>query len=130
MSIIPEDLQYTKEHEWVSGVEDGGTITVGITAFAAESLGEVVYVQIQPEVGATVAAGDAVGEVESTKSVSDIFAPVGGEVVEINQAAVDDPSLINNDPYGDGWLFRVRLEGTPDDLLSAEEYTALTSGES
>ncbi len=129
MSNIPEDLHYTKEHEWISGIDDGLTLTVGITAYAADALGDVVYVQV-PEVGSTVTAGDAVGEVESTKSVSDIFAPVGGEIVEINETVVDDPSLINSDPYGEGWLFRVRLEGDPEDLLSPEEYTALTSGES
>jgi glycine cleavage system H protein len=129
VSSIPDELHYTKEHEWVAGVDDGLTLTVGITAYAAEALGDVVYVQV-PEVGATVAAGDAVGEVESTKSVSDIYAPVGGEVVEVNAAVVDDPSLVNGDPYGEGWLFRVRLEGDAGDLLSAEEYTALTSGES
>ncbi|MEU3164280.1 glycine cleavage system protein GcvH [Streptosporangium sp. NPDC006930] len=129
MSSIPEDLHYTKEHEWISGIDDGLTLTVGITAYAAEALGDVVYVQV-PEVGATVASGDAVGEVESTKSVSDIFAPVNGEIVEVNQAVVDDPSLVNSDSYGEGWLFRVRLEGSADDLLSPEEYAALTSGES
>ncbi|MFJ2031306.1 glycine cleavage system protein GcvH [Streptosporangium sp. NPDC087985] len=129
MSSIPDDLHYTKEHEWISGLDDGLTLTVGITAYAAEALGDVVYVQV-PEVGSTVSAGDAIGEVESTKSVSDIFAPVGGEIVEVNQAVVDDPSLVNSDSYGEGWLFRVRLEGDADDLLSAEEYTALTSGES
>ncbi|MFF5209802.1 glycine cleavage system protein GcvH [Streptosporangium sp. NPDC000396] len=129
MSSIPEDLQYTKEHEWISGVDDGLTLTVGITAYAADALGDVVYVQV-PEVGSAVATGDAVGEVESTKSVSDIFSPVGGEIIEVNQAVVDDPSLVNSDPYGDGWLFRVRLEGDADDLLSPEEYAALTSGDS
>lgn len=129
MSSIPEDLQYTKEHEWIAGVDDGLTLTVGITAYAAEALGDVVFVQV-PEAGTTVTAGDAVGEVESTKSVSDIFAPVSGEIVEVNQTVVDDPSLVNSDSYGEGWLFRIRLEGTADDLLSPEEYTALTSGES
>ncbi|GHH67881.1 glycine cleavage system H protein [Streptosporangium violaceochromogenes] len=129
MSNIPEDLHYTKEHEWISGIDDGLILTVGVTAYAAEALGDVVYVQV-PEVGSTVATGDAVGEVESTKSVSDIFAPVGGEIVETNEAVVDDPSLVNSDPYGDGWLFRIRLDGDADDLLSPEEYTALTSGES
>jgi glycine cleavage system H protein len=129
VSSIPEDLQYTKEHEWIAGVDDGLTLTVGITAYAAEALGDVVFVQV-PEAGTTVAAGDAVGEVESTKSVSDIFAPVSGEIVEVNQTVVDDPSLVNSDSYGEGWLFRIRLEGTADDLLSPEEYTALTSGES
>lgn len=129
MSSIPEDLQYTKEHEWIAGVDDGLTLTVGITAYAAEALGDVVFVQV-PEAGTTVTAGDAVGEVESTKSVSDIFAPVSGEIVEVNQTVVDDPSLVNSDSYGEGWLFRIRIEGTADDLLSPEEYTALTSGES
>ncbi|MEZ0074018.1 glycine cleavage system protein GcvH [Planotetraspora sp. GP83] len=129
MSSIPDELSYTKEHEWVAGLDDGLTVTVGITAYAAEQLGDVVYVQV-PEVGASVAAGDAVGEVESTKSVSDIFAPVGGEVVEINPAVVDDPSLVNSDPYGEGWLFRVRIEEEPEDLLSSAEYGALTAAES
>ena len=129
MSNIPDDLSYTKEHEWVAGLEDGLVATVGITAFAAEALGDVVYVQL-PEVGSTVEAGDSIGEVESTKSVSEIFTPVGGEVVEVNQAMADDPSLANNDPYGDGWMFRVRVDGDPEDLLTAEEYTALTSGDS
>ncbi|MER7502371.1 glycine cleavage system protein GcvH [Nonomuraea pusilla] len=129
MSNIPDDLSYTKEHEWVAGLDDGITVTVGITAFAADALGDVVYVQL-PEVGANVEAGDSIGEVESTKSVSEIYTPVGGEIVEVNQAVVDDPSLANSDPYGDGWMFRVRVEGEPEDLLSAEEYTALTSGQS
>ncbi|TMR95370.1 glycine cleavage system protein GcvH [Nonomuraea basaltis] len=129
MSNIPEDLSYTKEHEWVAGVEDGLTVTVGITAYAAEALGDVVFVQL-PEVSSIVEAGDSVGEVESTKSVSEIYTPVGGEIVEVNQAVVDDPSLANSDPYGEGWMFRVRMEGDAEDLLSAEEYTALTSGES
>lgn len=129
MSNIPDELSYTKEHEWVAGLDESVTVTVGVTAYAAEALGDVVYVQL-PEAGSTVAAGDSVGEVESTKSVSEIYAPVGGEVVEVNQAVVDDPSLVNNDPYGEGWMFRVRVEGDPEDLLSAEEYKALTSGES
>ncbi|GAA2318873.1 glycine cleavage system protein GcvH [Nonomuraea roseoviolacea subsp. roseoviolacea] len=129
MSDIPDELSYTKEHEWIAGLDEAITVTIGITAYAAEALGDVVFVQL-PDAGATVAAGDSVGEVESTKSVSEIYSPVGGEVVEVNQAVVDDPSLVNNDPYGEGWMFRVRVEGDPEDLLSAEEYTALTSGES
>ncbi|MEU7837355.1 MULTISPECIES: glycine cleavage system protein GcvH [unclassified Nonomuraea] len=129
MSNIPDDLSYTKEHEWVAGLDDGITVTIGITAYAAEALGDVVFVQL-PEVGSTVEAGDSVGEVESTKSVSEIYTPVGGEIVEVNQAVVDDPSLANSDSYGDGWMFRVRVEGDPEDLLTAEEYSALTSGES
>ncbi|MEV0378993.1 glycine cleavage system protein GcvH [Nonomuraea sp. NPDC050643] len=127
MSNIPDDLSYTKEHEWVAGLDDGLTVTIGITAFAAEQLGDVVYVQL-PEVGASVEAGDSIGEVESTKSVNEIYTPVGGEIVEVNQAIVDDPGLANSDPYGDGWMFKVRVEGDPEDLLSPEEYTALTSG--
>ncbi|MFF4616738.1 glycine cleavage system protein GcvH [Nonomuraea jabiensis] len=129
MSKIPDDLSYTKEHEWVAGLEDGLTVTIGVTAFAADSLGDVVYVQL-PDVGSTVEPGDSVGEVESTKSVNEIYTPVGGEIVEVNQAVVDDPSLVNSDPYGDGWMFRVRVEGDAEDVLSAEEYTALTSGDS
>ncbi|MFE3453151.1 glycine cleavage system protein GcvH [Nonomuraea sp. NPDC059194] len=128
MSTIPDDLSYTKEHEWIAGLDDGMTVTVGITAYAAEALGDVVYVQL-PEVGATFEAGDSVGEVESTKSVSEIYAPVAGEIVEVNQAVVDKPDLVNSEPYGEGWMFRVRLSGDPEDLLSAEEYTALTSGD-
>ncbi|MGW4801279.1 glycine cleavage system protein GcvH [Nonomuraea sp. NPDC004297] len=129
MSNIPDDLSYTKEHEWVAGLDDGLVVTVGVTAFAAEQLGDVVYVQL-PEVGANVERGDSVGEVESTKSVNEIYAPVGGEITEVNQVVVDDPGLVNSDPYGDGWMFKVRVEGDPEDLLSPEEYTALTSGES
>ena len=129
MSNIPDELSYTKEHEWVAGLDDGLTVTIGVTAFAAESLGDVVFVQL-PDVGSTVEPGESVGEVESTKSVNEIYTPVGGEIVEVNQAVVDDPSLVNSDPYGDGWMFRVRVEGEPEDVLSAEEYKALTSGES
>ncbi|MFI7126531.1 glycine cleavage system protein GcvH [Nonomuraea sp. NPDC050153] len=129
MSNIPDDLSYTKEHEWVAGLDDGLTVTIGVTAFAAESLGDVVYVQL-PDVGSNVEPGDSVGEVESTKSVNEIYTPVGGEIVEVNQAVVDDPSLVNSDPYGEGWMFRVRVEGDAGDVLSAEEYTAFTSGDS
>ncbi|MEV5408383.1 glycine cleavage system protein GcvH [Thermopolyspora sp. NPDC052614] len=128
MSSIPEELGYSKEHEWVAGLDESSVVTVGITAYAAEQLGDVVYVQI-PEAGSTVEAGDAVGEIESTKSVSDVYSPVAGEVVEINQAVVDDPSLVNSDPYGEGWLFRVRVSGEAEDLLTAEEYAALTAGD-
>ncbi|GAA0954003.1 glycine cleavage system protein GcvH [Nonomuraea longicatena] len=129
MSNIPDELSYTKEHEWVAGLDDGLTLTVGITAFAADALGDVVFVQL-PEVGVNVEEGESIGEVESTKSVSEIYAPVGGEVIEVNRAVVDDPSLCNSDPYGDGWMFRIRLEGDPENLLTAEEYAALTSAES
>ncbi|GII91339.1 glycine cleavage system protein GcvH [Sinosporangium siamense] len=129
MSSIPDELQYTKEHEWVGGLDDGRTVTVGVTEFAAQALGDVVFVQL-PEVGTRVEAGDSVGEIESTKSVNDLFSPADGEVVEINPVVVDDPSLVNSDPYGDGWMFRMRVDNDPQDLLSAEEYTALTQSES
>ena len=122
---IPTELGYTAEHEWVS-VEDG-VATVGITAFAAESLGDIVYVEA-PAAGTAVTAGQACGEVESTKSVSDIYSPVDGEVIEVNADLEGEPEAINSDPYGT-WLFKVRLSGEPGALLSAEEYTKLTEGE-
>jgi glycine cleavage system H protein len=116
------DLGYTAEHEWVA--VDGDTATVGITAYAAEKLGDVVYVDL-PKAGASVASGKVVGEIESTKSVGELFAPVDGEVVESNQAVVDDPTLVNSDPFGAGWLIKVKFESLPT-LLSATEYAALT----
>ncbi|MFL1377822.1 MULTISPECIES: glycine cleavage system protein GcvH [unclassified Nocardiopsis] len=122
---VPTELGYTAEHEWVS-IEDG-VATVGITAFAAESLGDIVYVEA-PAAGTTVSAGETCGEVESTKSVSDIYSPVDGEVVEVNADLEGEPESINSDPYG-AWLFKVRLAGEPGALLSAEEYTKLTEGE-
>ncbi|WP_405882629.1 glycine cleavage system protein GcvH [Streptomyces sp. NBC_01384] len=117
----PQQLRYSKEHEWLSVAEDGVS-TVGITEFAANALGDVVYAQL-PEVGDTVTAGETCGELESTKSVSDLYAPVTGEVVEANQDVVDDPSLVNSAPFEGGWLFKVRVAGEPADLLSADEYT-------
>ncbi|GAB3493740.1 glycine cleavage system protein GcvH [Nocardiopsis coralliicola] len=123
---VPAELKYTNEHEWVS--IDGGVATVGITTFAAEALGDIVFVE-PPEAGAAVTAGDTCGEVESTKSVSDLYAPVSGSVVEVNSAAVDDPEVIGSDPYGQGWLFKVELSGEPEGLLTADEYTRLTEGE-
>ena len=123
MSTVPDHLRYTAEHEWVSASADGIT-RVGITEYAAEQLGDIVYVQL-PEPGAAVTAGESCGELESTKSVSDLFAPVSGEVVDVNQAVVDDPAVVNNDPSGEGWLFTVRVDGDPDGLLEADEYTAL-----
>lgn len=121
MSAIPADLQYTAEHEWVR--LDGDVATVGITQYAADALGDVVYVDL-PKVGAALAAGSIVGEVESTKSVGELYAPLDGEVVEANQSVVDAPETINSDPYGDGWLVKVRVSSTPA-LLSADEYRAL-----
>jgi glycine cleavage system H protein len=120
---VPEELQYTTEHEWVA--IDGSVATVGITEHAAEALGDVVYVS-PPAAGAKVTAGDPCGEIESTKSVSDLYSPVDGEVTEVNADIEEDPGQINTDPYGAGWLFKVRLEGdAPGDLLSAEQYSEL-----
>ena len=116
-------LQYTAEHEWV--LVDGDTATVGITAYAADKLGDVVYVDL-PAVGATVASGAIVGEIESTKSVGELFAPVDGTVLEANQAVVDEPGLVNSDPFGDGWLIKVTFSALPT-LLSYDEYTALVA---
>ncbi|MEU7786714.1 MULTISPECIES: glycine cleavage system protein GcvH [unclassified Amycolatopsis] len=120
---IPENLKYTKEHEWLS-VEDG-VATVGITAFAAESLGDIVFVQL-PDAGSAITAGEVFGEVESTKSVSELYAPVSGEVVEVNGTTADTPEVINSDPYTEGWLLKVRLTGDVPDLLDAAAYAALT----
>lgn len=117
---VPSDRAYSAEHEWV---RVGDLAEVGITQFAADALGDVVYVQL-PDVGSSVVAGQPCGEIESTKSVSDLYAPVSGEVVEVNQEVVDNPSLINADPYEAGWVFRVRTDGSAD-LLDADAYVAL-----
>ncbi|CAM5311331.1 MULTISPECIES: glycine cleavage system protein GcvH [Streptomyces] len=122
----PQQLRYTKEHEWLSDAVDG-VATIGITEFAANALGDVVYAQL-PAVGDTVTAGETCGELESTKSVSDLYSPVTGEVVEANQDVVDDPSLVNTAPFEGGWLFKVRVAGEPDDLLTVDEYTAFSAG--
>ncbi|WP_406332984.1 glycine cleavage system protein GcvH [Streptomyces sp. NBC_00203] len=122
----PQQLRFSKEHEWLSVAEDGVS-TVGITEFAANALGDVVYAQL-PEVGSTVTAGESCGELESTKSVSDLYSPVNGEVVDANQDVVDDPSLVNSAPFEGGWLFKVRIADEPEDLMSADEYTAFTAG--
>ncbi|HEY5835534.1 glycine cleavage system protein GcvH [Streptomyces sp.] len=122
MSINPEQLRYSKEHEWLSPAE-AGVATVGITSHAADALGDVVYVQL-PEAGATVTAGDTCGELESTKSVSDLYSPVSGEVTEVNQDVVEDPSLVNSAPFEGGWLFKVKVSQEEAELLSAAEYDA------
>ncbi|MFG2604878.1 glycine cleavage system protein GcvH [Streptomyces sp. NPDC048514] len=122
----PQQLRYSKEHEWLSAAENG-VATVGITEFAANALGDVVYAQL-PEVGSTVEAGETCGELESTKSVSDLYSPVSGEITETNEDVVNDPSLVNSAPFEGGWLFKVRISGEPDDLLSADEYAAHTAG--
>ncbi|MFI6374716.1 glycine cleavage system protein GcvH [Streptomyces sp. NPDC050546] len=122
----PKELRYSKEHEWLSGAEDGVS-TIGITEHAANALGDVVFVQL-PEVGDAVSAGETCGELESTKSVSDLYSPVSGEVTEVNEDVVNDPSLVNSAPFEGGWLFKVRVTDEPGDLLSADEYTAFSAG--
>jgi len=121
----PQDLRYTAEHEWVR-VGPEGVVRVGITAFAQDALGDVVYVSL-PAVGDTVAAGDSCGEVESTKSVSDIFAPVSGEIVAVNETLDTAPELVNTDPYGEGWMYEVSLADAKatESLLDLEAYRAL-----
>ncbi|SFC97905.1 glycine cleavage system protein GcvH [Streptomyces aidingensis] len=123
----PEQLRYSKEHEWLSPAENG-VATVGITAHAAEALGDVVFLEL-PRAGSTVRAGQTCGELESTKSVSDLYSPVSGEVTEVNQNAVTDPSLVNSSPFEGGWLFKVRVDASAGDpeLLTAEEYTEFLS---
>ncbi|MGV9350965.1 glycine cleavage system protein GcvH [Streptomyces spiralis] len=121
---LPNDLKYTSDHEWIA--TDGDLSTVGITSYAANALGDVVYLDL-PAIGTTIKAGDVCGEIESTKSVSDLFAPADGEVVEINDAAVTDPRLVNADPFGAGWLFRMRITGVPD-LLDAATYATFSEG--
>ena len=119
---VPQDLQYTAEHEWI--LVDGDTATVGITAYAAEKLGDVVFVEL-PAVGSAVAEGKVVGEIESTKSVGELFAPVNGTVAAINDDVVAAPELVNSDPFGEGWLIKVTFTELPA-MLSFDEYTALT----
>jgi glycine cleavage system H protein len=124
---FPEDLLYSNDHEWVR--VDGNRVVVGITDYAQDALGDVVFVQ-QPDVGRTVTAGDSIGEVESTKSVSDIYSPVGGRVVEVNESLAEQPEALNNDPYGSGWLFVVEVSNTDelDRLLDAAGYRTLVEG--
>ena len=124
MSLIPEGLHYTKEHEWVSST--GTLYTMGITDFAQGALGDIVYVQL-PKVGETLTAGKVCGEIESTKSVSEIFAAVSGVVSEINAALSQTPELLNSDPYGGGWLVKVEVSGTPSELMDAAGYAHITA---
>ncbi|MEI7660415.1 MAG: glycine cleavage system protein GcvH [Actinomycetes bacterium] len=124
MSSIPEGLKYTKEHEWVSST--GNVYTMGITDFAQGALGDIVYVQL-PKVGEVLTAGKVCGEVESTKSVSEIFAAVSGAVIEINNALSQNPELLNSDPYGAGWLVKVEISSEPTELLDAAGYAQITA---
>jgi glycine cleavage system H protein len=124
---VPEELRYSAEHEWARRLEDGSRVRVGITDYAQDALGDVVYVDL-PEIGATVAASESVGELESTKSVSEMYAPVSGTVVAVNEALVDNPALLNEDPYGDGWLCEIEMSNPADldAMLTAAAYLALT----
>ncbi len=124
MSQTPSELRYAKSHEWAR-LEEDGTVTVGITDHAQHALGDVVFVEL-PEVGSTLAAGDEAGVVESVKAASDIYSPVGGEVLAINEQLEDEPETVNADPYSDGWFFKLQPSDTSEleELLSAEDYQA------
>lgn len=124
--VIPEDLRYTPDHEWVRPADDGSTVRVGITDYAQDALGDIVYVQL-PDVGTKVTAGDSLGEVESTKSVSDIYAPVDGTVTASNAMLSERPELVNTDPYGEGWLVEIEPadQAALGNLLDASGYSEL-----
>lgn len=124
MSSIPDKFSYTKEHEWV--IVESTVCTMGITDYAQAALGDIVYVQL-PKIGDKITAGKVCGEVESTKSVSEIFAPVSGKVITINESLSNSPELINSDPYNAGWLVEIELSETPNDLLTPEQYGQITA---
>lgn len=129
MSEVPNDLKYTRDHEWVR-TEDDSTVTVGITDHAQAQLGDLVFVEV-PELGTSFGAGDAAAVVESVKAASDVYAPVAGEVVEANEDLADSPELINNDPYGEGWIYKLKIEN-PDalsELLGPDDYEAYAESE-
>lgn len=125
MSLVPKELKYLSSHEWVRLEADGKTATVGITDHAQDLLGDVVFVQL-PDVGAELNAGDEAGVVESVKAASDIFSPVSGEVIAINESLEESPEMVNSHPYDDGWFFQIRISDASEleALLSAEDYTA------
>jgi glycine cleavage system H protein len=122
----PNDLQYTKDHEYVTPA-NGGIVTIGITDFAQGELGDIVYVEL-PKVGATFGAHDVFGTVEAVKAVSELFSPVAGEIVAVNDRLDKEPALVNTDPYGDGWMIKVKVSGGTDALMSADAYRALIGG--
>jgi glycine cleavage system H protein len=123
MTLVPEELRFTAEHEWISASGEG-TVRFGITDYAQDSLGDIVFVDL-PKVGQSLTAGQPCGEVESTKSVSEIYAPVSGDVVAVNMALSDAPETVNTQPYGDGWMVEVRVSGDPEATLDAAAYRAL-----
>lgn len=128
MSDIPAELKYTKDHEWLKLDSDGASATVGITAYAQESLGDITYVEL-PGIGDTFATGDTFGAVESVKAASDLYAPISGEVTAVNDELENAPELINDDPFGSGWIIKIKLEDGADlsELLDADAYKALTA---
>ena len=123
MTLVPEELRFTAEHEWISASGEG-TVRFGITDYAQDSLGDIVFIDL-PKVGQSLTAGQPCGEVESTKSVSEIYAPVSGDVVAVNMALSDSPETVNTQPYGDGWMVEVRVSGDPEATLDAAAYRAL-----
>ncbi|WNM24613.1 glycine cleavage system protein GcvH [Demequina capsici] len=126
MANVPDELQYSEEHEWVSGeLTEDSVVTVGITEHAADALGDIVYVEL-PTVGDTVSAGEVCGELESTKAVSELYSPVSGEVVAVNEELSDSPELIGQDAYGEGWIYKARISEVPKGLLDSEAYSAIT----
>ena len=129
MANTPEDNRYAKSHEYIH--VEGDTGTIGITDYAQKELGDVVFVEL-PQVGSQLEMGDELGSIESVKAVSELFSPVGGEVIEINEALSDKPELVNTDPYGDGWMIKIRLAAAdePDELMTAEEYEEFIEKES
>ncbi|MDY7024760.1 MAG: glycine cleavage system protein GcvH [Pseudomonadota bacterium] len=129
MSQVPENLKYIDSHEWIR-VESDGTAFIGITDHAQEALGDLVFVEL-PEVGETVSAGEEAGVVESVKAASDIYSPLSGEIVSVNEGLEDEPEMINNDAYGDGWIYQIKFtdESELDALLSAEDYQAVIEDE-
>jgi len=130
MSTIPGELKYLPSHEWVRLEEDGETVTVGITDHAQDLLGDVVFVEL-PEVDTVIAAGEEAGVVESVKAASDIFAPIGGKVIEINESLEESPEFVNSDPYDDGWFFKLKISDADElsGLLNAEDYTEVCESE-
>ncbi len=130
MSVIPDDLLYSEEHEYLKPTEEDGVYLVGVTDYAQGELGDVVFLELPGE-GESFERMEVFGTIEAVKAVSDLFAPVTGEIVEVNAALDEDPALVNTDPYGDGWMVRVRLAdpGELDTLLTAEDYRALVGGD-
>ncbi len=129
MSEVPSDLKYTRDHEWLR-LEDDSVVTIGITDHAQAQLGDLVFVEV-PETGTSLGAGDAAAVVESVKAASDVYAPVAGEVVGANEQLDESPELVNNDPFGEGWIYQLRVENPAalDDLMSAADYEAFAESE-